>query len=289
MLLLLFAAQSENAQDAVTTIATDQSAIAPVKKGVDSSWKYRLLQSNSFLVETAYLQEETELQHNFTFLRSKGGKWSMVFSEEIPLASDRHQLSFSMPAELVATGTDGYRGTGDIKIGYNYGLIGDGASRVTVSPGIGISLPTGSYKKELGAGGPGVSVTVPVSVMLAKRFASNSSFEATYTRSAKNKDGERASTVSYEVGQSFVWFAKPKLNFLVEAVWERSQAVSGMNARENEYEMLVSPGVRWAHVFKNGLIVSPGVAVPIGIGPSRGERGLFFYIAFEHPFKKEIE
>ncbi len=26
-----------------------------------------------------------------------------------------------------------------------------------------------------------------------------------------------------------------------------------------------------------------GVAAPIGVGPSRGERGLFLYLSFEHP------
>lgn len=128
---------------------------------------------------------------------------------------------------------------------------------------------------------------VPVGVMLTSRFGSNSSAELTYTKSAKNSEGERADTIGYEIGQSFVWFAKPKLNFLVEAVWERSQEVIGHRSVKDEHEFLVSPGVRWAWVFKNGLIVSPGVAVPIGIGPSTGERGIFFYIAFEHLFKKE--
>ena len=30
--------------------------------------------------------------------------------------------------------------------------------------------------------------------------------------------------------------------------------------------------------------IVPGLAVPIGIGPSRGDRQVFFYLSFEHPF-----
>jgi hypothetical protein len=48
----------------------------------------------------------------------------------------------------------------------------------------------------------------------------------------------------------------------------------------------VSPGVRWAHNFKNGLQIVPGVAVPVGVGSSQGEVGVIFYLSFEHPFGK---
>ena len=211
----------------------------------------------------------------------------MTFNEELPLGSEKHQLSITLPAQLVGNGTEKYKGLGDVQFEYGYSILGDSTTRVTISPGIGLTLPTGNARKELGAGSTGVSFKLPVSVMLTKRFASNSTFETTFTKSARNAEDERANTFGYEFGQSFVWFAKPKLNFLVEAVWESSQEVIGQGLKEYEREFLISPGVRWAHVFKSGLIVSPGVAVPIGIGPSRGEKGIFFYISFEHSLKKE--
>ncbi len=34
---------------------------------------------------------------------------------------------------------------------------------------------------------------------------------------------------------------------------------------------------------QRGLDVVARVAAPIGVGPSRGERGLFLYLSFEHP------
>ena len=34
------------------------------------------------------------------------------------------------------------------------------------------------------------------------------------------------------------------------------------------------------------LQIVPGIAVPIGVGPSRGEKGIFLCLSFEHPFGK---
>jgi hypothetical protein len=100
-----------------------------------------------------------------------------------------------------------------------------------------------------------------------------------------NNDSNSTETGNVDSSRKYR-FAKPKLNFLIGAVWERSQEVIGQDLKEYEREFLISPGMRWAYIFKNGLIVSPGVAVPIGIGPSRGENGIFFYISFEHSFRR---
>jgi hypothetical protein len=44
--------------------------------------------------------------------------------------------------------------------------------------------------------------------------------------------------------------------------------------------------VRWAYDFRSGLQIVPGVAFPIGVGPNSGERGIFLYLSFEHPFTR---
>jgi len=74
---------------------------------------------------------------------------------------------------------------------------------------------------------------------------------------------------------------------LLESVWNNTADVTGVRQTRRENEVLINPGVRWAHNFKNALQIVPGVAFPIGVGPSRGERGVFFYLSFEHPFKKQ--
>jgi hypothetical protein len=48
----------------------------------------------------------------------------------------------------------------------------------------------------------------------------------------------------------------------------------------------LSPGVRGAFNCPGGLQIVPGVAWPIGIGPSRGSSYLLVYLSFEHPFMR---
>ena len=48
----------------------------------------------------------------------------------------------------------------------------------------------------------------------------------------------------------------------------------------------VSPATRWCYDFKNGLQIVPGVAFPIGVGPSKGDHAFLLYLSFEHPFRK---
>lgn len=55
---------------------------------------------------------------------------------------------------------------------------------------------------------------------------------------------------------------------------------------EPDQAVFVSPGVRWAHDFDSGLQIVPGIAVPLGLGPSHADRAVFFYLSFEHPFRR---
>lgn len=296
-IVMMFGALSINAIGQSEQRTTEDSATIDqkdkpnekAKKREDEKPFGRFLQSNGLLVETAYHQEAGEVQHSVSFARSSREGWASVVSQEWPVFSEKHQVSFSLPADVFIKRADGNRGAGDLALEYSYFLIGDNKSKVTVSPGIGFSVPTGSVVKGLGAGGAGASAKLPVSVMLTRRFASNSTVELRYMSRARNAEGDRFRLWNYEVGQSFVWFARPKFNVLVEGVWGRSKAANSDGFREIENEVFVSPGVRWAHVFHNGLSIIPGVAVPIGVGPSQGDHRIFFYLAIEHPFKRVRE
>jgi hypothetical protein len=89
------------------------------------------------------------------------------------------------------------------------------------------------------------------------------------------------------LGQSFVWLAKPNFNLMLETVWENTASVSGPQITTRSNEIFISPGVRWAYNFKSGLQIVPGIAVPIGLGSSAGEKQILFYLSFEHRFKRE--
>jgi hypothetical protein len=122
--------------------------------------------------------------------------------------------------------------------------------------------------------------------VLSKRFVTHWNAGGTFTPAAKNHLGQKAFTKGFNLGQSVVWLANPRFNVLMETVWSSYEEVIGRRQTEKSYSLLLNPGVRWSYNFKNGLQIVPGVSVPFGIGPSRGERGLFFYLSFEHPFKR---
>ncbi len=56
---------------------------------------------NSFLIEEAYNQEAGVVQHINTFMRQRNDNWLYTFTEEIPVPSQKHQLSFTLPAQKV--------------------------------------------------------------------------------------------------------------------------------------------------------------------------------------------
>ena len=99
--------------------------------------------------------------------------------------------------------------------------------------------------------------------------------------------GIRATTTDFSVGQSVIWLAHPKLNLMVEAVWNRSEEVVGSGRTAASTETLISPGFRGAIDLPSGLQIVPGLAFPFGVGTSRGMRSVFVYLSFEHAFARQ--
>jgi hypothetical protein len=242
------------------------------------------IQDNSFLIEEAYNQEEGVVQHINTFSRARdGGEWAYSFTQEWPVRSLTHQLSFTLP---VSGGSpEGGRGIGDVALNYRYQWIGSGDAPVAVAPRVSLLLPTGSVDDERGTGAAGLQVNLPVSTVLSRRWVAHSNAGATYTPSAENAAGQEADLESYNLGQSFIWQPSSTLNFMLEAVWESRQTVAARGGTETEESLFLSPGIRWAHNLPSGLQIVPGIAFPIGVGPSDGDEAVFLYLSFEHPFK----
>ena len=68
----------------------------------------------------------------------------------------------------------------------------------------------------------------------------------------------------------------------MELAWTRAESVAGPDRTQSSDALYLSPGLRWAHNLKSGLQIVPGIAVPVGIGPSSGDTGLLLYLSFEH-------
>ncbi len=248
------------------------------------------IQDNSFLMEEAYNQEAGVVQHINGFMKSlRGGGWVYTFTQEWPVFGQKNQFSYTVPVQRVNGDPGKFSGLGDIAVNYRYQLLGDGEAKVAIAPRFSVLMPTGNEKKGLGTGAVGIQVDVAMSVVLSDKLVTHSNVGATYIPSAKNALGEKADLKGFNLGQSIIWLVKPRFNLMLETVWNRSESVAGPNLREHENSWLLSPGVRWAYNFESGLQIVPGVAVPIGLGPSRGDVSLFIYLSFEHPFGRKTK
>jgi hypothetical protein len=142
-------------------------------------------------------------------------------------------------------------------------------------------LPTGNYRKCTGTGAPGYQVNLPISIAHSKHVVTHWNAGLTFTPRARNTGGDRANAIFANLGQSTVILVRHNLNIMFENVWNKNANVIAPGRTRSSYSFLVNPGSRWAWNFKNGLQIVPGIAAPIGIGPSYGERGIFLYLSFE--------
>ena len=242
-----------------------------------------LIQDNSFLVEEAYNQEAGIVQHISTFQVARGNSgFDYSFTQEWPVRSITNQLSYTIPISRAASQT----GIGDVALNYRYQLLGDGNAVLAISPRLSVILPTGDWKKGRGNGAAGLQAAVPFSYVLSPMMVTHFDVGGTVTPSARNSAGDRAQIMDSFVAGSAILTASNRIQPMLEAIYIRGQEVTGDDKTARTESFLISPGFRAAFNFASALQIVPGIAFPIGVGPSSGERSAFFYLSFEHPFNK---
>ena len=239
------------------------------------------ISDNSFLIEEAYNQEAGVVQHIFNYRRARSGDWLATFTQEWPLGGQLDQLSYTLPLQSSSgLGT----AIGDAAINYRRQILGRDDDPVWFSPRLSLVLPTGSTQKGTGAGGPGIQVNLPLSVRVSPALVTHWNLGASTTR-ARSVLGPRTNVRSVSAGASAIWLATPTLNLMLETVWDRTEALDDAGLRAAEDHFVVLPGLRGAINLPRDLQIVPGIGVPIGVGPSHGERDVFLYLSFEHPFR----
>ncbi|MBI1766169.1 MAG: transporter [Acidobacteria bacterium] len=241
------------------------------------------IQDNSFLIEEAYNQEAGVIQHIHAFSRQRNGSFLYTFTQEWPFFGQKHQLSYTLPSQRVSDPSGNDTGLGDIAFNYRYQLVGSGATRWAVAPRLSLLLPNGSVQKGIGAGGVGYQVNLPVSTLITPQVVMHWNAGMTVTPAAQNLAREQARTLGYNLGHSVIWLAKPSFHAVFETAWNRYSTVAGPRLTEHSDTLFLNPGVRWAHNFRNGTQIVPGISVPLGVGPSNGVQGVFLYLSIEHP------
>lgn len=263
----------------LSVVATTLAIAAPgaVRSGGGSA-----IQDNSFLIEEAYNQEPGVIQHISSFSRVvASGAWAYTFTEEWPVLGQTHQASITF--QYARLGTPGGTGVGDLAVNYRWQAVGSGETALALAPRLTLLLSTGDAARGLGSGGTGGQLNIPLSAVLGASLVTHVNLGATWVPSALHAAG-RGSLTSGAAGFSAVWLAHERFNLMAELLYTRSR-IAGTAGIERAESLTFNPGVRGAFNLESGLQIVPGMSVPIGLGPSRGERALFVYLSLEHPFR----
>lgn len=238
------------------------------------------IRDNSFLLEEAYNQERGVIQHIQAFQHMRDKSWNYTFTEEWPVPKETHQLSATVPANHIhSDGTE--TGIGDIQLNYRYQAVLK--DPIALAPRFSLIFPTGSDEKGLGDASLGFQVGIPASIELADKWVTHWNLGATYIPNAKGPNGIRRDLNGFFYGASLVYLLSENFNLLVEAVGSTHDTIQEDGSLRREESFLINPGLRFAINFQSGLQVVPGISMPIGVGPSEGERGVFVYLSLEHP------
>ncbi len=217
----------------------------------------RPIADNSFLIEEAYNQEPGVVQHISAWQRAlRTAAWTFTFTQEWPVGTQTHQLSYTIPVQRTESPSN--TGLGDAALNYRYQLRRADA-RVAIAPRLSMLVPTGNAARGLGSGHVGAQLNVPVSVILVPSLVSHWNAGATFV----------PQVTTYNLGASVIWLARPTFNVMMEVTWLE---------QDGAHNVVVNPGIRWAHNFASGLQIVPGLAFPDG-------KTVFFYLSFEHRFK----
>jgi len=255
-------------------------------------WKQELgegpIQDNSLMVEEAYNQEYGVVQHISNFTRLWQSKdWVYSFTQEWPVDfAPKNQLSYTVIGMHSGDYPGSAVGMGDTALNYRYQLVGGSESKIAVAPRISLLLPTGNSLYGRGVGGAGVQTNWALSWVVDRRFTAHFNAGATLAPTAKDSDGYSARTYAYSLGHSVVWTAAPRFNAFLETTFYRGESITAPGKTQWGNQLLLNPGIRWAYNFSNGLQIVPGIGVPVGVGPSAGEVGVFGYLSLEHPYRK---
>ena len=236
------------------------------------------ISDNSFLVEEALNQEPGVFQNIVNLYIVGWGEWATTFTQEWPLFSRTHQISFTIP--YVATGSA--TGLGDAFIHYRLQAVDGSGAFPAFSPRLSLVVPSGNSSRGLGYGNPGWQVNLPFSKQVRDLYLHwNVGF--THFPSVEIDDAEY-NLFTPHVAASGIWRAKPMVNLMLEGVvqWD-DQVEAGVAERRTSFILI--PGVRtgW-NVGDTQTIV--GFGLPIQFTDAATDAGVFLYLSYELPFAR---
>jgi hypothetical protein len=237
------------------------AAAAPARAQQAASESAFGITDNSFLVEESFNQEAGIFQNIFVFTRNRHGLWSASFTQEWPVKTMRHQLSFTLPFQA-GGGEDA--ALGNVLLNYRFQLSEEEAGRPACSPRFSVIAPSAPGETALGW-----QVNLPVSKRVGRMYLHGNA-------GATRISGD----TSRFTAASAIWAARPMLNLMLEVYAQNDPDTAG---RRTTFTTVV-PGVRTGWNFGDRQFVV-GAGVPITRGAVH-DTSVLGYISYELPFKK---
>jgi outer membrane putative beta-barrel porin/alpha-amylase len=251
------------------------------------------IMDNSFFIEEAYNQEAGVVQNIFTFqprFRQVGAteeSFQLTFTQEWPVPSMDHQLSYTVPFIWQQEPGARSEGFGDVLLNYRYQALVETPSQPAFAPRFSLVLPTGDKDKGRGHGEVGYQFNLPLSKKIGERLFIHLNAGATITPQVDLdlENGSRSPTenlVDYQAGFSLIYILRHDFNLLLETFAARLQEIDTVTgSKEDQHIMVISPGARYAINFKGGAQMVLGLGFPIGLTRDTDDFGVLFYFSFE--------
>jgi hypothetical protein len=229
------------------------------------------------------------VQHIFSVLRDINKRsgpddrdWHFVFTQEWPLFSQTHQISYTVPYSWLERGRQKVDGVGDVLLNYRFQALYEDETKPAFAPRLSLVLPTGDEKKGLGDDTLGYWINLPLSKIVHDRLTLHANAGLIVFPDLNGRN-----PVSYNLGGSVIYAASRNFNLMLETVGFWGETVNVSGGIDREFSALISPGARYAFNFVNDSQLVVGLGAPIGLTGSAPDFGVLFYLSFEHFFRRQ--
>ena len=265
-----------------------RDSLSALEKATSSPRPAEAVQDNSFLIEEAYNQEPGVVQHilNIVYTTSRhagpdDNAWSFVFTQEWPLFTQTHQLSYTVPYTFLDEGGRSANGLEDISLNYRLQVLMESETAPAFAPRFSLVLPTDDADEGLGDDTLGYQLNLPVSKIVSDRLTLHGNAGTTLLPDVDGHD-----LVAFNLGASAIYALTPDLNLMLEVVAEWEEEVDDFGRTNRDAAVVVSPGLRYAFNHPGDAQTVIGLAAPIGVTSAAPDFGVFIYASFEHFFHR---
>lgn len=247
------------------------------------------IEDNSLFIDEALNQGPGSLQFVSTLLIEQNSI-EYQFETEIPLAGEKHQLSFTIPVTLRSfripplPGNKFFKKVGDFQISYRPLLLGKD-KWCLLAPSFTLILP-GDFDL-LSANGCGGEIKIAATKRIERNVTTHLNFGGAWiAKRTANGDPDFNANVSIQskqsasVGAGLVWAVTRSFNLMLEQVYTGS--IDRVSSLSKPYdEMTISPAMRFAlNIGKHQLV--PAIGFPMNFsGMAFQGCSPLIYLSFE--------